>query len=524
MSKTKEQSGPDIAAMLNDKDVSDLEATSAPEELRGMTPDDLSRFIEILDAHLRAIHQDDNGELRDKSEAETKALAYGLKLRERAMARLEEHRAIADVFKRRPKSVEQAIFNASYSRDFDDPYADVRRMPIGEARDRALRVVDTDRTAIMHLASDQVDQLERVIRKDTDIARRVLVTENEAYRNAWMKAVTDPQGAALWTDDERRAMQAFYEYRAMSEGTSAAGGFGVPVFIDPSIILTAQGSGNPFLQIAKQVPLTTNAWKGVTSAGVTWSFGTEASTVGDSSPTLAQPAVSVFLAKGFIPFSIEVGQDYPGFAEEMATLLGEGYDELLVDKFSRGSGSNEPTGILTALDADTTAEVLMGTAGTLAELDIYNAWKALPQRFRGVPPTQAGPGVGGRQRGASWMMSVGVNNAIRRFGTANVFHASTINLQDEWVDRLFNRQVFESPYFPDVVSTTAHTNQLVVGDFSNYVIARRGGMSVELVPHLVDPTNTAAPARPTGQRGWFAYARIGGGPATTAAFKLLNQT
>ncbi len=52
------------------------------------------------------------------------------------------------------------------------------------------------------------------------------------------------------------------------------------------------------------------------------------------------------------------------------------------------------------------------------------------------------------------------------------------------------------------------------------MIARRGGMSVELVPQLFDVTNN----RPTGQRGWFAYARIGGGVATTAAFKLLNQS
>jgi len=44
------------------------------------------------------------------------------------------------------------------------------------------------------------------------------------------------------------------------------------VFIDPSIILTAQESGNPFLSIAKQVTVNTNQWKGVSSAGVTWAF------------------------------------------------------------------------------------------------------------------------------------------------------------------------------------------------------------------------------------------------------------
>src|SRR5690348_16624183 len=135
----------------------------------------------------------------------------------------------------------------------------------------------------------------------------------------------------------------------MTEGTTTAGGFGIPVFIDPSIIMTAQGSDNPFLQIARQVDVNTNAWKGVSSAGVTWSFDTEAVEVSDDSPTLAQPTVTVYMARGLIPYSIEVGQDYPSFASEMQNLLAEGYDELLVDKFTRGTGTGEPQGVLTIL-------------------------------------------------------------------------------------------------------------------------------------------------------------------------------
>jgi HK97 family phage major capsid protein len=56
-----------------------------------------------------------------------------------------------------------------------------------------------------------------------------------------------------------------------------------------------------------------------------------------------------------------------------------------------------------------------------------------------------------------------------------------------------------------------------VGDFRNYVIARRGGMTVEFIPHLFDVTDN----RPTGQRGWFAYARIGGNSVNDLAFRLL---
>jgi HK97 family phage major capsid protein len=343
-----------------------------------------------------------------------------------------------------------------------------------------------------------------MIRRNSDIARRILVTENEDYRTAWMKLVSDPH--PILTQEEQRAVLAYNEYRAMSEGTTTAGGFGIPVFIDPSIILTAQGSGNPFLSLAKQVDVNTNIWKGVSSAGVSWAFQSEGVATTDNSPTLAQPTVQVYMARGFIPYSIEVGQDYPGFADEMQTLLGAGYDELLVDKFTRGSGVGEPNGIVTQLSANTNVRVRVQTSGSFGQADPYNVWKAVPQRFR---------------RNANWMMSVGINNAIRQLGTANVFHAYTDNLPAEWADTLFGKGVYETPYMNDVTTSTAATTELaVVGDWSNYVIARRGGMSVELVPTLFDVTNN----RPTGQRGWFAYARIGGNSVNDLGFRLLVNT
>jgi HK97 family phage major capsid protein len=63
-------------------------------------------------------------------------------------------------------------------------------------------------------------------------------------------------------------------------------------------------------------------------------------------------------------------------------------------------------------------------------------------------------------------------------------------------------------------------NLAVVGDFSNYLIAMRAGMNVELVPTLFDQ----ATGRPSGQRGWFAWARVGGDAIVHAGFRLINQT
>jgi HK97 family phage major capsid protein len=113
----------------------------------------------------------------------------------------------------------------------------------------------------------------------------------------------------------------------------------------------------------------TNQWKGVSSAGVTWAFQTEAAPTTDNSPVLAQPSVLVHMARGFIPYSIEVGMDYPGFASEMSTLLAQGYDELLVQKFTNGSGTGEPKGILTAISATAGDRVVVGTPGSIVAGD-----------------------------------------------------------------------------------------------------------------------------------------------------------
>jgi HK97 family phage major capsid protein len=487
---------------IRGKDPDALAENQMPDEVRNKTPEQLHQLIEVADAHLRSLHQSDTGEIRDLDAAEDKAFRYLLRIRAAALKRIEEHRAVSDVLARRPEAVKRVYANL---KNGIDGSSGVVRMLNAEARDMALRTLD-DRGSSAHLRSDEKDHVERQIRRNTDVARRIIVTENEHYRNAWLKLVTMPDGAMYLEDEERAAMRAFAEYRAASS-TNAAGGFGIPVFIDPSIIMTAQGSGNPFLTIARQTDINTNAWKGVSSAGVSWSFDAENAEVSDDAPTIAQPTVTIFTARGHIPFSIEIGEDYPSFASEMSQLLAEGYDELLIDKFTRGSGSGEPQGVLTAISAATGCRVGIQTSGqAFGANDPYAVWKALGQRFR---------------RKASWLMSVDVNNKLRQLGTANVFHAYTENLPAEWADEFFAKTAYESPYMPDTTtSTSANTGLALVGDFQNYLIARRTGMSVELIPHLFSTGNNL----PMGQRAWFAYARIGGGVVNTSGFRLLVNT
>ena len=86
------------------------------------------------------------------------------------------------------------------------------------------------------------------------------------------------------------------------------------------------------------------------------------------------------------------------------------------------------------------------------------------------------------------------------------------------METLFSKQVYERA--SGLHRYDRLLNIAVVGDFSNYVIAKRSGMEVELVPHLFHTTTN----RPSGSRGWFAHARIGGGVSNNAGFQVLVNT
>lgn len=392
-----------------------------------------------------------------------------------------------------------------------DPWdgADVRSLTRVEATDRALKVAET-RDHTRHLADHQLDRIDYLLRNSTPdrdaswIARMTLLTEREEYRSGWMKLIT--QASPVLTAEEAQAMNDVQSFRAMSGSVDTAGGFGVPVLIDPTVILTAQGSLNPFRKIARVETITTDAWNGVSSAGVTWSYDNEGSAVSDDSPTLAQPTVNVYEARGFIPFTIRVGQDYPGFADEMSRLLMEGYDELQAQKFAIGAGdsSKEPWGIITALASNTNVIVRVTTNGSIAGGDVNNVWGALPDRYKA---------------NATWVVNEGIANNLASLANNNNWSNFTVDLTGQ-VEQIRNHPVEFSSYFPVSLTTSAGANVLVVGDFRNYLIADRIGMTVELVPHLFDQ----ATGRPSGQRGWFAYARNGADSINDLGFRLLANT
>ncbi|MGE5695704.1 MAG: hypothetical protein ACM4D3_10855 [Candidatus Sericytochromatia bacterium] len=104
-------------------------------------------------------------------------------------------------------------------------------------------------------------------------SRWVTETGSDAYRSAFAKVVMHgEQRAALeFTATEaeafRRVASLKTEQRAMSL-TDNVGGYLVPYELDPTVVLTRDGSINPLLSISRVINNVSDVWHGVSSAGV----------------------------------------------------------------------------------------------------------------------------------------------------------------------------------------------------------------------------------------------------------------
>jgi HK97 family phage major capsid protein len=111
-----------------------------------------------------------------------------------------------------------------------------------------------------------------------------------------------------------------------------------------------------------------------------------------------------------------------------------------------------------------------------------------------------------------------IYNKIRRFDTGGG-NGLWAQLGDGRPAVMLGRNAVEAEAMDGTITTSGANNNyvLIFGDFSNYVVATRLGMTVELIPHLFGPNR-----RPTGQRGWIAWYRVGADSVNDNAFRLLN--
>jgi HK97 family phage major capsid protein len=255
---------------------------------------------------------------------------------------------------------------------------------------------------------------------------------------------------------------------------------------------------------------TTNEWNGVTSAGASAHWRAEAAEVADDAITLAQPNIPVHRMDVFIPYSIEIEMDWAQFEQEMRDVMMDAKDNLEATAHISGTGSTQPTGLVTALTG-TASEIDSLTAEVFAQADVFNIRRQLPPRHR---RTREQP---------SWLATIGTYDDIRQFDTGGGGGFWT-DMMDGTPDRLLSYSTYDASAMDDSqdidAAATATHRVLIVGDLKKYYIVDRIGMFMETVPHLFATGNN----RPSGQRGLLAFMRTGADSVDDNAFRMLKVT
>jgi HK97 family phage major capsid protein len=400
-----------------------------------------------------------------------------------------------------------------FGTDPAQPDYDIRRPAAGESRDNGdphLRGVrDQALSAIERYsdASDSADRVEHLVRAEDPTgvgARYISAVGNPNYSSAFSKMLQDPiTGHLRFGPEEVEAVRAATTATQWLERAgplvTTTTGVPVPFQLDPSLMISGTGALNPLRRVARVETITAGTWKGATSAEVAAAYQAEAAEVGDATPAMTQPSITSQRGTAFIPFSVEIGQDWDTIVADLGRLLADGRDVLDATKMLTGTGTNEPGGILNIGGTGgltTTQRVLSGGAGAVAIGDVYALKQALPARFIA---------------NATFAM-----HPTRLDGVFRLV-ASGSTTEPQIMPQGRNGPLVGKPAEEWSSMTTAvatGSKWAIFGDFSNFLIADRLGFQVELIPNLF-----GAAFRPTGQRGLLGIWRSGSGVLVANAFR-----
>lgn len=389
-----------------------------------------------------------------------------------------------------------------------DPFEDNPEMRELMRSAKRAEVVNFDAEATIERARYAVDRVPRSVPDhvkerlhellDSDdetntplIARHILLTGSPEYRDQFREYV---RSMGKYVPDLVRT--------AMSL-TAGNGGVLVPHYLDPTIILTNAGAyAGTIRRVATVKTIAVKQWEGVTSAGVTAQWTAEATTHGtEDSPTFTSPIIVAKKADAWLTGSYEVLED-SGFSGELSTLLADAKTRLEEAAFATANtGATIPRGVVAAVAAVTASIVTAATTGAFVVGDVHNTSNAVNPR---------------QEDHLAWLAHKGVYSKIRQFDTSGGggFWA---NLNVGQPPLLLGAPALKSAAMTSAIA--AGNNILLAGDFSQYYIIDRIGMSV-----IYDPLikTTAAGAAPTGQAGWYAHWRVGADVVNADAFRLLQ--
>lgn len=348
----------------------------------------------------------------------------------------------------------------------------------------------------------------RVTELDADIEKRNRLAKLTPTAGLTPPVETTPEDEArieavnpLATKEYRDAFMAYmtgnaYEKRALSVGTSSAGGYTVPVAFSANIIESLRQFGvvRNLSEVINTAEGNTLTIPSGTSFGVS-GWGTEGGAFGGTDPAFGQVSLSAYKAWHIMQVSEELLQDsgLNDLEGYLAKHLGENLALLQNTAFVNGTGTGQPTGLITNGATGVTAS--NGTSQTLAILadTLFDVQHSL-----GVP----------YRPNASWLMHDTSIKIIRKLKDSQNRYLWEMALTAGAPDTLLGKPIYADP---DVPVMAISAKSIAYGDFKRYFVRSAGGIGVQRLNELYAAT---------GQVGFRVFERLDGKIADAAAIKL----
>jgi HK97 family phage major capsid protein len=470
-----------------------------------------ARLAQVQD-ELRGIHTEaGDAALTEERQSEWDSLSTELGTLKADIAKAEARQAVVAELGEKRANVDAPNVIKSRSNEEVFDLDEMRKMAysgddyLEKVTDNARRAIERAEYGVRNREAAQERAEELLLNVDTEnreLAKRMLLTGSSEYERGFTKLLR--HGTDIFCSaEERQALVRAAQHLGVG-GADTGGGYAVPFQLDPTVMLTSAGVVNPIRELARVETIVGKEWQGVTSAGTTVSRGAEQDVAPAANFTLGQPTLRTNRVQGYTVFSIEIDLSWSALRSEITRMLvdAKGAEE---NSFISGNGSGTaPGGINGSLPGTTAVGAsdveLADISDGFRAIDLYNVEEALDARWEG---------------NASWLAHKSFYNKVRQFATDGT-GATGGSLNNLFVDhitdatprRLLDYPTYRATGMPSVTSALADADGFgsaaalaIFGDFKQFLIVDRIGMSVEMVPTVLDPTT----GRPTGQRGVYTY-------------------
>lgn len=330
-----------------------------------------------------------------------------------------------------------------------------------------------------------------------------------------------------WTDEDSHFFQALFSgryhpgltKRAMSEGIPSDGGFLVPVE-QSEIIHNVSLENELVMPRATVQPMQSNEFKlpavtiGDHSAnlfgGFTASYKPEAGSLDEANPKTRQMVLNAKKLTGFLRFSNELLSDTPNGERQLLDICGKGLAWYRDRAFLKGTGAGEPLGIMNAACALEQPKESGQDANTVLYENLTGMLTMLhPACFKNAVWVC-------HQSTIAQLLSLSYNVGVA---------GSHVPVLTEGKDGVF--KILTLPVvFTEKTEILGNKGDIMLADFSQYVIGLRSEMRIDVSPHVYFTTDEAAARlieRHDGQPLWDSALTLEDGSTEVSPFVTLAE-